>query len=224
MLGDSVRRRQRPGRTARERPAGTGSFSWKLWFLALPLAATLPFAVGWLIAVYVMFPPAEASGDGIPVPVLIGGSAEDAQRSLALVGLGALQIDRIPNPSVPEGQITAQDPLPGQQLRPDAGVRVAVSAGPPRVVVPDVTGFQADRAMLLLRRLGFDPIPHSQQSGVAANLVLRTDPQAGSARTVPTTIDVFVSVGSPPVLATDTLPDTLLIRTDTLESQRDTLR
>jgi eukaryotic-like serine/threonine-protein kinase len=204
VLGDSVRRRQ-PGHRSRSAEGSQGGRRWRPLLLALPVAVLLPFIIGYLVAVYVIFPPLPSAGDGIAVPDLVGESAAEAQRALAAAGLGPLDVTELPHPTAPAGEVVAQSPLPGQQLRPGAGVLVALSAGRPRAVVPDVTGFSASRAESLLQRAGFEVVRETQESPVAADRVLRTDPAPGQERAVPSPVTLIVSSGPAPV-EPDTMP------------------
>jgi eukaryotic-like serine/threonine-protein kinase len=204
MLGESVRRRQ-PRR--RERPAGqAGRWSGRLrpLLLLLPLAVLAPFAIGYMLAVYVLFPPLPAASEGIAVPDLVGYSTAEAQRMLAEAGLGPLESLELPHPTAPAGTVIAQTPLPGQQLRPGVSATVAVSTGQPRVMVPDVSGFSAERAESLLRRAGFDVERTEEESTVAPNRVIRTDPQPAQQRTLPAVVTIVVSSGPPPPVEPDT--------------------
>ncbi|NJD09103.1 MAG: PASTA domain-containing protein [Gemmatimonadetes bacterium] len=139
MLGESVRRRL-PARRARAPRSGQGRSrpSRRFWLIALGAALLRPFATGYLVTVFVIFPPQPVAPAGIPVPALYGQTVVEAERKLAQAGLGRLQVIELPNPVTPEGDIVAQSPLPGQQLRSGADVRVAVSSGPVQVQVPDV--------------------------------------------------------------------------------------
>ena len=202
MLGDSVKRRspaRQPrfgGEPPRRRPR------WVIW-VALSIAAlTLPFAAGYVIAATVLFPAPEAEVVGVPVPELVGLDIEGAEATLADAGLAGIQITRLPHPLMPEGVVTAQSPLPGQQLRAGSGVRVAVSTGVPRVFVPDVTGFSSDRAAALLDRLGFDVLLEDAESDAARGRVLRVVPRPGTEWPLPHTVQLFVSLGPPEPLDT----------------------
>jgi eukaryotic-like serine/threonine-protein kinase len=217
MLGDSVRRRQpkkaasKPG--PKKRRAG-GTWSWRPLLIALPVALLLPFIVGYALAVYVLFPPQQAAGAGLPVPSLVGGSAAEAQRALVAAGLGSIETTQLPHPSAPAGQVIAQSPLPGQHLPAGANVSVALSAGRPRALVPDVQGFNADRAQTLLRRAGFDVTQATQESPMAAGRALRTEPAAGQDRELPAVVTLVISAGPPPVPEPEPAPlwpDTSLV-------------
>jgi eukaryotic-like serine/threonine-protein kinase len=212
MLGESVRRRQPKSRKSgrgRRGPNRPGRWRPLLWLL--PVAAVVPFVIGYVLAVYVMFPPTEASGAGVPVPHLTGRTVLDAQTELAMAGLGALEVTELPHPTAAPGVVVAQSPLPGQQLRPGAGVRVAISRGRPRVLVPDVQGFAADRALQMLRSAGFDVVQATQESTLPEGRVLRTDPAAGQERTLPASVTLVVSAG-PPLEPDPPPPDTLFDR------------
>jgi eukaryotic-like serine/threonine-protein kinase len=216
MLGDSVRRRQPGARRAKRAAPATrrrkGKWRWRPLLIALPLALVLPFVLGYVLAVYVLFPPRDlAAGPGIPVPQLVGRSAGEAQRDLVAAGLGSVQTTELPHPSAPPGQVIAQSPLPGQQLRPGGDVRVALSAGRPRVVVPDVQGFSAERAESLLRRAGFDVTRIDEQSPLAAGRVLRTEPAPGQSQELPAAVTVVVSAGPPPPEPEPLPPDSAFV-------------
>jgi beta-lactam-binding protein with PASTA domain len=193
MLGESVQRRQ-----PRRRKGPGGARSWKVWLPAILAALVLPFAIGYAFAVLVLFPEPEFAEGGIPVPVLVGESIGEAEQALSAAGLGSIDALELPHPSAPAGQVLAQSPLPGQQLHTGGNVRVSVSAGRPRVLVPDVAGFSAERAEQLLRRFGFDVTRREREGDLAAGRVLATEPAAGHEARLPATVMLLVSTGPPP--------------------------
>jgi hypothetical protein len=103
----------------------------------------LMFGIGYFTAVRILFPPLAEPENGIVVPDLAGQTLQGAQQTLRALGLRVTEVMEIEHPSQREGLVTAQSPLPGQQLRELGAVRLAVSAGPvpPRaalpVIVPD---------------------------------------------------------------------------------------
>lgn len=205
MLGDSVRRRQPRRRSGTPRTTSRASRrQWRPLLIALPFALVVPFLIGYLIAVFVIFPPTDLAGDGIAVPDLIDQTAAEAQRALAAAGLGPVEVTQLPHPSAPAGRVIAQSPLPGQQLRAGASVSVALSSGRERALVPDVMGFSADRAETLLRRAGFEVTRLLQESPAAAGQVLRTDPAPAQERVLPAVVTLVISAGPPPPLEPDT--------------------
>ncbi|HSJ14557.1 MAG TPA: PASTA domain-containing protein [Longimicrobiales bacterium] len=193
MLGESVRRRQ-----PQRRPRARGARSWRLWLPAVLAALVVPFVIGYAMAVFVLFPEPKVAGGGIAVPVLVGRTADEAERALSSAGLGRAEVLELPHPNAPVGQVLAQSPLPGQQLPAGADVRISVSGGRPRVRVPDVAGFSAQRAEQLLRSFGFDVVAREQESDVPAGRVIGTDVPTGTESVLPATVTLFVSTGPPP--------------------------
>jgi serine/threonine-protein kinase len=194
MLGDSVRRRQ--GKRA-SKPRGGGKRNWKAWLIGVPIALVLPFIIGYFIAVRVIFPPPPMVNPGIVVPDLRGRTAAGAARMLDSLGVGALEQSELPHPTAPAGEIIAQSPLPGQQLRDGGVVEVALSAGRPRVLVPDVLGFSADRATAMLQRSGFTVAQTTRESEIAAGRVIAIEPEPGQVLELPANITLVVSVPLP---------------------------
>lgn len=207
MLGESMRKRQPAKRRKR---AGARGPKW--WVVAVSAALAIPFAFGYVVAAFFIFPKPEVAEGGIPVPALVGRSVLEAERALAQAGLGSLEITRLPHPSAAEGEIVAQSPLAGQQLKSGANVRASVSSGPPLVNVPDVLGQSAERAEEALRRFGFEVARTEGESPVPAGRVYAVEPPIGTRVRVPSTVTVRISLGPPAVdpLLLDTLPrDTL---------------
>lgn len=193
--------------TTHERPA-TRSRRSRGTSLRLVLAgagiAVLTFLAGYFVAVRILFPPLPVPEDGIIVPAVTGVDYQEAQSQLRGLGLVLGDTLGMPHGSVPPGIIVAQDPLPGQQLRAGSGVRIGVSTGLPRMNVPDVVGFRAERATNLLRRLGFEVDQQVEPDERPAGIVIGTSPVAGTSRTLPSRVLIRVSEGPPAV------PDTLM--------------
>jgi serine/threonine-protein kinase len=196
MMGDSVRRRQAPRKhAARSRRSILPPWGWKQWVPLLIAAAILPFTIGYAMAVFVLFPAPPVAEAGIATPRLVGMREEAARRAVAQAGLSVSEVLQLPHPNAPAGVVIAQAPLPGQQLRDGGAIRLAVSAGAPRAVVPDVIGFAVDRAESLLRRLGFEVVRIDESDTEPAGRVLRTLPPAGRAEALPAQVRVYVSTG-----------------------------
>ncbi|MGD8279346.1 MAG: PASTA domain-containing protein [Gemmatimonadota bacterium] len=216
MLGDSVRRNVEGGRRGRRKASRAGrSRRWYrhkawLWLAAL----VVPFGGGYLVATRILFPEPPVVAEGTPVPQLVGHTVPGAEQALATAGLGGVITTPLPNSTVPEGLITAQSPLAGQQLRPGSPVRVAVSSGVPSVTVPDVRGFASERATTLLRGMGFEVTDTVDESDLPAGRVTLVEPEPGSVLDLPAAVRIFVSTGPPP----DTLrSDSLLAPLDTID-------
>ena len=207
MLGDSLRRRRGSSTTTTE-PHGP----WRKLLIGVPLALIAPFVVGYLVAILLIFPPREVAAAGIAVPDLSGRSEADAQRELRAVGLALLEVTEQPHPEVSAGRVIAQSPLPGQQLRSGAGVRVAISAGRPRAIVPNVLGFMAERAQSMVQRSGFKVTTVTEENPSAVGRVIRSDPRPGEERELPATVTLVISAGLPTPPPDTAIIDTLRLR------------
>ena len=142
------------------------------------------------------------------VPAVSGASLADAKTALATSHLtAAAQPQTAYDMKVPKGKVLRTDPAAGSKLKPGATVTIVLSAGPPLVTIPDVTGKPADQVSHGLATLGLKvKTTKTNDDTVAAGNVIRVD--TGSAgtgdggRTVPkgTTVTMVVSKG--PVMVT----------------------
>jgi eukaryotic-like serine/threonine-protein kinase len=222
MLGDSVRRRQPNGGRTPKRTR-LSKVKWRVIVPATIGALLIPFAVGYALAVFVLFPkPKTDSAGGIVVPNLVGKNANEAQRMISAAGLGRIEPMELPHPDAAAGEVTAQDPLPGQQLRAGAEVRVSVSSGPARLAVPDVQGFTPEAAQQILTRMGFVTRRLDEASAAAYGKVFRVDPVPGTPMKLPATVTIVISTGLPPLDSVIVPPDTGGVPPDTRGVSPDT--
>lgn len=219
MLGESLKRRL--GRETADTGEADGgeangkSGRWRaVHWLSVLAALTLPFLAGYLVAVRFLFPPPAVAASGIPVPALVGQELSAAEQAADSLGLGPLEVMQLPSPTEPVGMVIAQAPLAGQQMRSGARIRVAVSTGKPRVLVPDVIGFPVERAASLMSRLGFQVQRSDTESTEPRGQVLTVDPSPGTRLELPARVVITVSEG-PPELP----PDTGAVR-DTIQIAR----
>lgn len=219
MLGDSLRRRKgsggkppRPPKSRRGRglggwrgwggsggPLGWGPGRWALTVVAL---IGVCFGVGYLLALYVLFPvPAEAAA-GVPMPDVVSHTLEQARATVEKAGLTIGALDTL-NGSQAPGTVVAQAPLPGQQLRAGAAVDLAISAGPAPVRVPPLRGMTRADAVAMLDSLGLASASDGGLSPLPVGQIARSTPDAGAAVARGDTVHLTVSEG-PPVIPTPT--------------------
>lgn len=202
MLGDSMKRRRgdpKPAKPERERRnRSVPPFSWGRWLGVALVVLAGSFLVGYLISTQLLFPVPETAGAGIPVPELYGERWSEAEAQLQVLGLQLGEMRRIASMGTERGRVLAQDPLPGQQLRPGAEVSLGVSAGPPELRVPPLVGLGEATARDLLEQLGFDVVVRQTRSEeFPAGVVTRADPRPGTAQQLPARVTLIVSSGSP---------------------------
>jgi eukaryotic-like serine/threonine-protein kinase len=112
-------------------------------------------------------------GQEVRVPDLVGKTPGEARRIADASGF-QMEIERqYYSPSVPEGKILSQLPMPGTEVRRGWQIRVAQSLGPQRVEIPNVLGETERAAEINIRRRGLDvgavaqiEMPGAQISGV----------------------------------------------------------
>ena len=181
-LGPPPRERWRLGLWAR----------YTLWAAGILIAS---FAIGYVVAVRVLFPPQEVLEAGIVVPSVAGAPVADARRDLEAVGLRLGDVMSLPHPDRAPGIIIAQSPLPGQQLRAGANVDVGISAGRARTTVPDVVGLPERIAIALLSELGFEVDLQRREARALPGNVVATEPAPGEPVFLPARVAMFVSAG-----------------------------
>jgi beta-lactam-binding protein with PASTA domain len=116
----------------------------------------------------------------VKVPNLQGMSTDDANRSLAAVGL-VLKVDaRRPDTKVPIDHVLTQDPDPGTVIRRQRAVRVRVSDGQRDPAVPSVVGMAERTAEIVLAQDKVDIADRAEihTRAVEAGVVLAQDPEA----------------------------------------------
>lgn len=201
MLGDSLRRRRAAPTGARPaaspRPPRRRGLSVGRWLIAAVVILLGAFGTGYLLSTLVLFPAPETAGSGVPVPDLYGLEREEAEAALAAAGLGVGDVDGLASADVPAGNVIAQSPVAGQQLRPGGTVSMTVSAGPPEVRVPTLTGLGLSTARALLERAGFGVAVRQVPSGEPEGTIARTDPPPGAETRLPAEITLYVSLGPP---------------------------
>lgn len=206
-LGGALRRRRSGGGgEGRRRPAsGSRKAGWSLrsatpWLRLLPAVAGLALAGslgGYLLATRAFFPAPPPPVDLVAVPDLQGVGIEAAQRRLEAAGLVLGPVDSVSHPSMAEGLILGQSPLPGQLALPGAEVRVVRALAAQAQTVPDVRRLEASRARVVLEAAGFVVAEDSVDSDIPRGRVVGTAPPADAAAAIPSVVRLAVSRGPP---------------------------
>jgi beta-lactam-binding protein with PASTA domain len=157
------------------------------------------FLVGYALTTVLVFP-----GFGrqavVTVPDLRGRPLAAARSLAEDAGVAVETGARLHHPTVREGAVLAQSPLPGQEVTRGAAVRVTLSAGRERRAVPEVADLPAAQAQALLARLGFTVRVRRVLSERAAGRVLGVNPAAGTLLPVPAPVELTLSAGPPEVV------------------------
>ncbi len=132
----------------------------------------------------------------IEVPAVAGQSWEDGSALLTSLELTPQRFSEISN-SVDEGDIIGTDPQPGTNVSPGQIIKVFVSSGKTPVAVPDVRNMLEATARAGIEARGLTPgsTTLDYSPSVAKDVVINTNPAAGSLLREGDTVDLIVSNG-----------------------------
>ena len=169
---------------------------WAFW-LAVALG------IGYLIAAIFIFP-APLFPHHQEVPRVLGMSISDARKTVTTAHFVPTDAGSEPHPIAPVGTVIWQDPPPGVEAPSEMHVALIVSAGPPRVPVPDVTGLEGGLATRLITAAGLTVGKvESVQAAFPTGLTMITRPPAATALAPRSAVGLVVSRGAPTI----TVPD-----------------
>jgi beta-lactam-binding protein with PASTA domain len=141
-------------------------------------------------------------GHEVAIPKVLGMNPSEAERTGAASGLQVVVERQFFSPTIPEGKIMTQMPVPGTKVRRGWSIRVAQSLGPQRVAIPDVTGGSERIADLNIRRRGLTlgSVAHLSLPDVPLDRVISQSPPANASGVSAPKINLLVSDGpEPPV-------------------------
>jgi eukaryotic-like serine/threonine-protein kinase len=162
------------------------------------IVTVVAFAVGYLVTAFVIFG-GGSGADVVTVPDVRTLAGPAARRALEQVHLQMEIADSLPNARVPLGGVVAQTPLPGQEVSPQTPVRVILSQGPGRRVVPRVDTYSAEHAERILSASGFSVETRNVPDLRAEGRVVGTEPEPGTSLQMPASVRLLVSSGPPRV-------------------------
>ncbi len=162
--------------------------AWAITVIAVAVAAGL--IVTWLLY------PAPFLSHSVAVPQLHGTLSDQAVAELAGIGLRGRLAGTVEDPMTRSGAVSWQSPVVGTRLPEGAIVRLGISAGPPRVLVPDLTALDmvAVREVLEAAGLAVGRLD-SVWSALPVGTVVQTSPEARGALRTGGTVNVTVSKG-----------------------------
>jgi serine/threonine-protein kinase len=145
-----------------------------LWALGVIAVAIL---AGVLVS-FVIFP-SSIVRDQVEVPALRGIASDQAITELAAAGLRGRLAGELADPLTPAGTISWQSPVAGTSLPESAIVRLGVSSGPPRVLMPELVDLEVEAAGRVLAAAGLRVAGiDSVYSATPAGVLLGTRPEA----------------------------------------------
>jgi len=164
------------------------------WALFLCLGVALTAAAGYLVAALVFFP-APLLPNERQVARVTGKSESSARRDLEAQGLTVEVAGREPSPTLPRGAVLWQDPPAGTAVPRGTLVSLILASGVPRVLVPDVRGYDIEFAQRLLTAAGLrvDGIDSLDVKGVPTGAAGSTSPAAGDSVLIGRSVQLHIA-------------------------------
>ena len=156
------------------------------------IAAMLAVALG-ISGWYVLVGP----GSRIVVPSVVGASVEEASAVFAPLGLRSEVIENRFDEEIPAGKILESDPSGGDKIDAGGSVKLVISKGQERYVIPVLTGLTPEAALKLLTNqpLKSAGIVEEFNTTIPKGLVIATNPSNGQRVKRDTPVTILVSKG-----------------------------
>jgi eukaryotic-like serine/threonine-protein kinase len=150
-------------------------------------AGKLLVLLGALVVTYLVFAAAAMRvalrASEVEVPDVRGRSVRDAATVLEEYGL-TMRVDdnRRLHPSIPEGHVAQQDPVPGSTARRQRSIKLWLSAGGQVATVPDIVGQTERTAQMLLQEdgLGVAGVAEIRSADHPTDAVVAQTPSGGA--------------------------------------------
>lgn len=132
----------------------------------------------------------------VEVPDVVGLTAEEGEQILTDAELRVTRTTEISD-SVDEGNIISTDPPAGISVAPGQVVTVVVSAGAARIDMPSLSLLTLAEAEAVLadRDLVLGTVTAENSTSVGQDIVIRTDPEAGTPLRAGDTVNIVISTG-----------------------------
>lgn len=134
-------------------------------------------------------------GREVAIPQLVGLGTAEAERVSIADGLFVDVENRFYSADIPQGRILSQLPPKGEKVRRGTRVRVALSLGPQKMVIPNVVG-QSQRAAEInvgRRGLGLGTVAVASLPGFPAGQVIAQSPPANAEGVALPKVDLLIS-------------------------------
>lgn len=174
-----------------EDPPEKNARAWWPWVLVLFFVLVLAGGA------YALVTSMNRSGDTVTVPRLVGLTQAAAEKEATTAGL-ILKIAGKQASTLPDGQVTGQNPAEGDKARKNSTVQVWLAAAKATVEVPKLVSLTEAKAIATMNGLDLTLAPATHQASARpAGEVVSQDPVAGKKVPPGTEITIVVSSGPP---------------------------
>ncbi len=136
-------------------------------------------------------------GEMITVPNLYGMSFPEARKELSKLRVSVIQVGIKLHDDLEQGLIISQEPANGSKIKLNQVVRVVVSAGKKKIIVPDLTGRTLESIPTTFQEIQLRKgrVSHVHTSKYAAGKIISQYPSAGQEVGINSKVDLLVSQG-----------------------------
>jgi serine/threonine-protein kinase len=136
-------------------------------------------------------------GSRIVVPSVVGASIQEAGAVLSPLGLRSEVVENRFDEEIPSGKILESNPSGGDKIDAGGSVKLVISKGQERYVIPVLTGLTPEAALKLLTNqpLKSAGVVEEFNSTIPKGLVIATNPSNGQKVKRDTPVTIFVSKG-----------------------------
>ena len=183
-------------------PGGTGGFRR---IEEPPSQSKTPILVGIIVALLVVIAAAAFfllggngdDADGIPVPDVIGMTAEEAEDALEEAGFVLGKVEEAFD-EAPEGKVILQDPVAETLKAEGSKINVTVSKGKEQVEVPNFLNMTVEEAKEIAAKydLLLEPLPADYSTEIEVNKIMDQSPKAGEKVAKGSTVQYVISLGT----------------------------
>ena len=156
--------------------------------IALALAVSVGIGGWWIVL---------GPGAKVSVPSVIGASLDKANSLFSPLGLNSEVAERVFSEEVAEGLIIAQNPVGGDKTDPNGTVKLTISKGPERYVVPQLIGLTPEAAVNAIAKfpLKTGTITEVFNTEIPKGFVISAEPAPGKKVRRDVAINLVVSKG-----------------------------
>ncbi len=136
-------------------------------------------------------------GSRVVVPSVVGGTLDDATNALTPLGLTAEVSEKIFDEEIGKGRIISSDPEGGGRVDAGGSVKIIISKGPERYVIPPLQGLTPEAAQVAIEKqqLRFGSLTQNFSSSIPDGFVISSSPASGGSVKRATVINIIVSKG-----------------------------
>ena len=131
------------------------------------------------------------------VPSVVGGTEQEASAALKPLGLTYTITEKAFSEEIPSGKIISSDPEGGRKIDQGGSVKIIISKGPERYIIPTLSGLTPEAAVTALAKLPIKvgTITEVFTAKTPQGYVIDSTPPAGTSVKRDSTIDMRVSKG-----------------------------